>query len=318
MANAYEARGSASEASGDEASPEKLKSQWTGGSDGWKRWKSDTGSSGGYLRKSRESTLSQGVDVEAAVRDEVRESSPDSEIATPMEEIVEEPTLNAVMEDPAGPSPPPQPLPAEAPIRKSLTRLRSDRSITPTPDRCVPSGLGISPLTPIDTPSPPHMSNMAQHKTTGINPYAALRRISSPNGSRLSSMRSSSSPEDAETRSTTSRRVTLRPDPVHGLFRDPPQQDKTEREMEMETQVASLLDRIKDLESHLDRISRPASPVRPMLAIFPEVILDKLGLGPFDPDDPLPKNIIQLPAYLFFVGVGVGAVMVRVIFGRVR
>ena len=76
----------------------------------------------------------------------------------------------------------------------------------------------------------------------------------------------------------------------------------------MEVQVASLLDKIKDLESRLTvASSRPSTPTSPALAIFPEVLLDRLGLGAVDPDDPLPKRLRELPAYLFLVGVGVGA-----------
>lgn len=369
MANAFDARGSASEASGDEEpGPEKLKAQWTGGSTSSESWKrvelkrNDTGGSraGGFTRKRRESLQSQGgmADVKSSPvgrNDEVRESSPDSEIGTPMDDVAEEVDMSrstikgevevstTELEEPSPPPPYASPSSLTQSPRVDLptrllreeTPLRSDRSsITPTPDRPhESSSLGLSPSTPIDTPSKEsvgfsHMSHMLEHKTLGVNPYAALRRTSSTNsangGSRLPSISSirSSTPGDDEleaTRWTTARRVTLRPDPVQGLFRaQATSPEKSHREVEMETQVASLLDRIKDLETRLNRVSRPSTPVSPMLAIFPEIILNKLGLGAFDPDDPLPKRIIELPAYLFFVGVGVGAVMVRVLFGRAR
>lgn len=374
MANAFDARGSTSEASGDdEPSPEKVKAQWTGGSvssEGWKRWelqRSTTGSSqqGGYARKRRESTLSLDgmADAESSpvVRSqEMRDSSPESDIVTPMNDVPEEVEIaNAAViadvqmqTDPTEiiePSPPPPytspsgdtPItPADLPT-PPLHILRSDRSsITPTPDRPrLLSGLGLSPVTPVDTPSKdasrsPHMVKMLQHTTTGINPYAALRRTSSCNsangGSRIESVLSSQFPEDEtpppgaaveseRSRYSTSRRVTLRPNTVNGLFRkEASLPEQTEREREMETEVASLLGRIVDLESRLDRASRPPSPVSPMLAIFRESVLDRLGLGPIDPEDPLPKRIKELPVYLFFVGMGVGAVMVRVLFGRAR
>ena len=58
--------------------------------------------------------------------------------------------------------------------------------------------------------------------------------------------------------------------------------------------------------------SRPGTP----LDMLPEGVLARLGLIP--EQDGLPTRMRELPAYLFFVGVGVGAVMVRLLFSRSR
>ena len=380
MAKSFDERGSASEASGDdEPSPEKLKEQWTGEStrsEAWKRWELKRNDSGGtrpsgYCRKRRASIFNQGglTDAESSPmlgdRD-LRDSSPESGIVTPMEGIVEEimtakasridgipMVLSATGSSDATSLPPYASLPAPAPFSQahSPSRLISDAtplhprrsnrsSVTPTPDR--PRGhsdRSFSPDTPIDTPSNEssgsvHMSGILQHRATGADPYAPLRWTASSDstsgGARLPKLVSTRSEEDSipltaaeaeleGSRWTSSRRVTLRADPISGLFRGPnPPSVKSEREMEMETEVASLLNRIENLETRLSRASRPTSPVSPVLAILPTALLDRLGLRVGDPDDPLPRTITELPAYLFFIGVGVGAVMVRVLLGRGR
>jgi hypothetical protein len=57
---------------------------------------------------------------------------------------------------------------------------------------------------------------------------------------------------------------------------------------------------------------RPATP----FDMLPEGILARLGLIP--EQEGLPTRMRELPAYLFFVGMGVGAVMVKVLFSRAR
>ena len=50
--------------------------------------------------------------------------------------------------------------------------------------------------------------------------------------------------------------------------------------------------------------------------LLPDGILARLGLVP--EQEGLPTRMRELPAYLFFVGVGVGAVMMKVLFSRSR
>jgi hypothetical protein len=157
------------------------------------------------------------------------------------------------------------------------------------------------------------------------------------------------------TRWSTARRVTLRPSHVNTIFASaaaataasgppavpqPPQ--RSAKEKEMAEQVATLIARIKELENRLASVedSQPILPqtpklaptstptptptpaptlrrsTSPVLAMLPDSVLESLGLIP--PEDGLPTSVRQLPAYLFLVGVGVGAVMVRVLFGRSR
>lgn len=153
------------------------------------------------------------------------------------------------------------------------------------------------------------------------------------------------------TRWSTARRVTLRPTHVNTVFAStaaaaaasgPPADAKPQppqpsaKEKEMAEQVATLIARIKELENRLASVedSQPTlpptpklaptptptpvptlkRPTSPVLAMLPDSVLESLGLIP--PEDGLPTSVRQLPAYLFLVGVGVGAVMVRVLLGR--
>ncbi|WVQ93817.1 hypothetical protein IAU59_000895 [Kwoniella sp. CBS 9459] len=157
---------------------------------------------------------------------------------------------------------------------------------------------------------------------------------------------------------TTARRVTLRPGRVQSIFDegdadtsmassylDDTQSTKGNR---VEEQMTKLLERIKELENKLETVAPPADPA---MAATPTssnsepdsvsssrqesddkrttrkvtkkepTLLEMLGLvksGKGTEDDGLPRRMRELPVYLFFVGVGVGAVMVRVIFGSGR
>ena len=138
---------------------------------------------------------------------------------------------------------------------------------------------------------------------------------------------------------STARRVTLRPGParVSDIFHPPAAEGPTEKEQEMERTVQDLLSRIKELESRLETVenksghatpadqpSRSASPTAmtrpssPILAMLPESVLESLGFSFGQDGDAMPRRVRELPAYLFLMGVGVGAVMVRVLLGRTR
>ncbi|WVF66193.1 hypothetical protein IAT40_000933 [Kwoniella sp. CBS 6097] len=156
---------------------------------------------------------------------------------------------------------------------------------------------------------------------------------------------------------TTARRVTLRPGRVQSLFDegdgdtsvagssfDVERGVKAEKGNgnKVEEQMEKLMERIKELENKLEAVAVPAQ-AQPSAAATPSKpetqtqtqrsgddkamekvmkkepsLLDMLGLGNGGEDDGLPRRMRELPVYLFFVGVGVGAVMVRVIFGSGR
>ncbi|WVQ80341.1 hypothetical protein IAT38_002446 [Cryptococcus sp. DSM 104549] len=103
------------------------------------------------------------------------------------------------------------------------------------------------------------------------------------------------------------------------------------RKEQMEEQMAKLIERIKELETKLDAVTAPPSAATSAAGSIGSAagnelarararettLLDMLGWGKGEQeDDGLPTRVKELPAYLFLVGVGVGAVMVRVFFGR--
>ncbi|KAK8845474.1 hypothetical protein IAR55_006187 [Kwoniella newhampshirensis] len=146
---------------------------------------------------------------------------------------------------------------------------------------------------------------------------------------------------------TTARRVTLRPSKVQNVFDERSTREESVQSREgregVDEKMEELLERIKDLEHKLEAVStlppsseaNHVSPLNPLSKtddfsdeatkvnrIVKEVsILDLLGFGASgsgENDDGLPRRVRELPAYLFFVGVGVGAIMVRVFFRRAR
>lgn len=325
MANAYEARDSASEASEDEHDQDKvtrresgrplLRSQWTGGSESWKRWKGRR-ESGGTMADVEDSPLMDRGKLSASSEE------PEERLVTPLLDVLDKEPVEV-----EGSSPPllfPAPdstKPLQSTPLNQHPHLRDRSSVTPTPERIVnqpsTSGLGFSPGEEEgedDSPpsSSPHMSNMSKHKIGGINPYAALRRTSS-SGSRIPSIKSiPSTDQDTITSTNTNkdnnnsnRRITLRPTPISASSVFAP----TAWEKELENQLSTLIERVRDLEERLGEKSRPATPDSSISGV-----LDKFfGTGG---DDGLPRRVSELPGYLFLVGVGVGAVMVRVLLGR--
>lgn len=228
------------------------------------------------------------------------------------------------------------PIPLEQALDTPPNRMRL--SVTPTPDRP-----RIAASTDADTPAEgeageieaqvsPHMGNMASHHQTGSNPYAALRRTSSsgrvPTSRRVPSELNLDS--DTQHNQSTSRRVTIRPNRADSLFAPSSPPVKSPREAELEDQLSHLISRVKELESKLETVSHevsrqtasaPASPIsremtRPgsPVGMLPESILVRLGLLP--EREGLPTRMRELPGYLFLVGVGVGAVVVRVFMKR--
>lgn len=395
MAFAYDARSSASEASGDESlhlhhHPAPLKPHNTGESERvaiWKRWEAEqraqsvaplkadhTGSSAGGasvsaagprklggLKKRRESELSAGglADVEASPKLATSELPHEGDDALEVTEEDRNGTIKA-SSMPAGlasatsvssPPPPytsPDPDTETSPLRlevqddrrESLAvtparqRQGSAHSVTPTPDR--------------PTLSEHEQGGMrgSEARDSSVHSYGDLglggARTSHRDPSRRQQSQNEEADDDTEAVGTfvTARRVTIRPAPnrVSGLFEPP---TKSRREEEMEKQLKVMMDRIKELEGRLESVEtgrqdqhlsgvatesaeqkssaagklvqRPKSPI---LAMLPEGLIGRMGYRPGDGDDKLPKRVRELPGYLFLVGFGVGAVVMRVLFSR--
>nr|XP_019048904.1 hypothetical protein I302_02683 [Kwoniella bestiolae CBS 10118]OCF27834.1 hypothetical protein I302_02683 [Kwoniella bestiolae CBS 10118] len=129
---------------------------------------------------------------------------------------------------------------------------------------------------------------------------------------------------------TTARRVTLRPSQVQSIFDETGSvsegsssmivaRPEEEKKTEMQDQMEVLMGRIKELEDKLEKVDRPVKKRTP--GNDTKSMLSLLGLGSGadnEGDDGLPRRVRELPVYLFLVGFGVGAVVVRVLFGRSR
>jgi len=110
---------------------------------------------------------------------------------------------------------------------------------------------------------------------------------------------------------SAARRVTIRPPArvsSRTIFTTPP---KSERELALELEVTEMKARLQELEGRQNTVE--STPVVNNHDIT-SYIFGKLGLG--GPKDGLPNRMGELPAYLFLVGFGVGAVFVRVLFSR--
>jgi hypothetical protein len=109
---------------------------------------------------------------------------------------------------------------------------------------------------------------------------------------------------------SAARRVTIRPTPrisSRTIFTAP---QKSERELALELEVTEMKARLEELEGRLNNVE--STPV--VNQDITSYIFGKLGLGGREAG--LPNRVGELPAYLFLVGFGVGAVFVRVLFSR--
>ncbi|WVR03494.1 hypothetical protein IAU60_000485 [Kwoniella sp. DSM 27419] len=140
---------------------------------------------------------------------------------------------------------------------------------------------------------------------------------------------------------TTARRVTLRPGRVQGLFAEGSAAERSEvvsptegevdhaqtQPSKVEDQMEKLMERVRELEDKLKAVSASTARgddadqrIHRTERVSPS-LLELMGFGSrsgANGEDPLPRRMRELPAYLFLVGVGVGAIMVRVLFGRSR
>ncbi|ORY25188.1 hypothetical protein BCR39DRAFT_545010 [Naematelia encephala] len=356
MANALEARDSASEASGDEGPVPRLRPQWTGGSEKaevWRRWQErdrDRVPSPHFSRRKprRESLLSQGgmADAESSPSPEGRHleaGSEDVEIVTPLldagAELDKGGTIRPTIRSASGSSEPPvedksigfdELKKGETgfdELRKGetgldilrkgeigLDKLRKQESrteVTPTPEKptgiVAVTGLGLS--TGDDDTSESEIVRKKGSYSTLRRPRPIPHRTESEDDDAVQS-------ETSASRWTTARRVTIKPTSAQSVFAVPA------REKQLQDELAKVLERVRELENKLADIDRPKA-VAAVVPFSPTLggILETFGLAsraPDEGDDALPRRIRELPGYLFLVGVGVGAVMVRVLLGRAR
>ncbi|WWC66711.1 uncharacterized protein I206_100615 [Kwoniella pini CBS 10737] len=167
-------------------------------------------------------------------------------------------------------------------------------------------------------------------------------------GAQLSPANAQFAGEELEgSRWTTARRVTLKPSKVQNIFegesishassivdiendKSIQLKDDLSKQKEMvENQMNILLNRIKELENKLDNVKNvntndidfeDKSKKQNEIKKLDKGIFDILGFSRknSNENDGLPKTVRELPVYLFLVGFGVGAVFVRVLFGRSR
>ncbi|WVN90940.1 uncharacterized protein L203_106185 [Cryptococcus depauperatus CBS 7841] len=123
----------------------------------------------------------------------------------------------------------------------------------------------------------------------------------------------------------TARRVTLRAtQPITQKLLKASTSGKLEQEVkgtEIEKQVERLVDRVRELEQKVESVtsihSTSSVSNNAIQAKTDVSFIDILGLGKNEGDH-LPRKVRELPVYIFLVGVGVGAVLVRICLGRHR
>ena len=110
---------------------------------------------------------------------------------------------------------------------------------------------------------------------------------------------------------SAARRVTIRPPArvsSRTIFTAP---QKSDRELALELEVSEMKARLEELEGRLNTVESTPVVINHDITTY---VFGKLGLGGREVG--LPNRVGELPAYLFLVGFGVGAVFVRVLFSR--
>ena len=348
MANAFDAiYSSASDVSGDEQA---LRPQWTGESqrrEGWKRWEADmkplrrqnTGSSIGSideialpslaLPSKQSEELSSGVATESEPETDEDEGQIGTIKARPAP--VETNTGPSDSSSSATSPPPPYASP----------NLGTDDPSSPLRDRSLP----VTPL------APPNGGRSASHSVTPTTSREMPTESTSPSIARLAGRQSlgrSTSrripkqdqgvetdderdhPREASSHYSTARRVTIKASKptISSIFSPGTSTSvssparpyaKTEREIDLENQITEMGNKLKELEERLESVDKAVSASTQPASIYESSTLSSylLGrLGLVNGDEGLPKSVGELPVYLFLVGFGVGAVVVRVLFTR--
>lgn len=346
---------SASEASGDDAAP--LRQQWTGEGqrrDGWKRWEAEmrplrrqnTGSSIGSIDELSLVPTLPPAPTAPVVENvyESEEEAVDANVATikarpaPGSEPMEAGPSSVSS---SGASPPPpyaSPNPGDDPA--SPCRPASSAIVPPAPT--TPDTRSASHSA---TPTPTHHLDAHPPTSTSASPSPSVSRLAGRQSLGRSTSRRLPKPDDggAETDDerdrvptehySSARRVTIRPAKTtpraSSIFPSTTTPSgevspakiktkaKTQREMDLERQLADMGSRLKELETKLDSVLSDPSSTSSATAnghTLSSYLLGRLGL--VSGDEGLPKSVGELPAYLFLVGFGVGAVVVRVLFTR--
>jgi hypothetical protein len=214
------------------------------------------------------------------------------------------------------------------------TPLRPNRSashsVTPTPDPQRYATSTSTSKTP-DSQSPvPASTRLSARQSLG---RSTSRRIPKAVQAEAEADRGAETDDELDTGGhySAARRVTIRPTPrissksIFASAATATTPAKSPRELELEKELVDVKDRLKELEVRLNSvIPEPAAAevVKGLDATIPArgsrvgYLMDKLGLGRKQGDDGLPTTERELPVYLFLVGFGVGAVVVRVLFTR--
>lgn len=224
--------------------------------------------------------------------------------------------------------------------------IRGRASVAPALEHAIrPSGLDVpaepdsKEVTPSATPSkakvlpPNELLTNGGHFPENMNRYATLGKSSTNrrHPHQLLSLELNDGDADEQDEGSdeghweTARKVTLRP--TRAAAHDSSKADirptdkvKEKEEKKMGEQMAQLMERIKDLEERLQtatssNVLPPVVPVNVPPREKKFALLDLLGWSK-DEEDDLPRRVKELPAYLFLVGVGVGAIVVGVILRR--
>jgi hypothetical protein len=213
------------------------------------------------------------------------------------------------------------------PLRPSRS---ASHSVTPTPDpQRYATSTSVS-KTP-DSQSPvPASARLSARQSLG---RSTSRRIPKAVQVEAEADKGAETDDELDTGGhySAARRVTIRPTPrissksIFASSATATTPAKSSRELELEKELADVKDRLKELEVRLNSvIPEPAAAevVKGLDATIPAqgsrvgYLMDKLGLGRKQGDDGLPTTVRELPVYLFLVGFGVGAVVVRVLFTR--
>lgn len=340
---------SASDASADE-SP--LRPQWTGEGqrrEGWKRWESEmrplrkqnTGSSVGSVDELHLGDHSTAhISIAAPLPEEVVEVyDGEQEVDASDEEEGQGGTIKArpgpadagpsSASSSAAASPPPPYASPDLNKDDSLNSSSGPGGVTTTPQTSSSAirsaSSSVTPTTerrPSETHSPsPSVSRLVTRQSLG---RSASRRLP-----KNKDEGAESDDEDDQLRTTsgrysTARRVTIRPSKprLSSIFNETSHSissgEKSDREKELERQVNEMQSRLKELEEKLESVNKAvtgAAPADQAAAVkLTDYFLGRLGL--VKGEDGLPKTVGELPVYLFLVGFGVGAVVVRVLFSR--
>lgn len=355
MAHAFDAiYSSASDVSGDEQALKPQWTGESQRREGWKRWEAEmkplrrqnTGSSIGSID---ELALPALAPVHKRHEEVVSEDIIESDLETDEDEgnigtIKARPTL--VVADP-GPSDSGSSVTSPPPPYAS-PNLGTDDSTSPPKDRSLPvtplappngsrsASHSVTPTTNKELPTESQSPSIARLATRQSLGRSTSRRIPKQDDVGAETDDERDHLRHPSSHYSTARRVTIKaskptissifspgtpassPKPA-AVTADRGTPSKSEREKDLEKQISEMGQKLKELEEKLELVDKAMSasssvPPTGSSTTLSSYLLGRLGL--VNGDEGLPKSVGEPPAYLFLVGFGVGAVMVRVLFTR--